>query len=235
MHPDDIIYPKSATKKTWEDAKSLADKTKKTGLAEQLKTAEAAWAAIPFKSLDPKQAPITDLSSAKAARSAAHTALTGKVVKAQQAVVTARNLAKTQSTNAALSSKAKTAAKKAYDALNTLSVQFSKFGTQDFDKAVEYYSSAEYAKKLGQLTKVKIGDVATATDAVWNRKTLKATGVTWKAAYDPANIGKKFKISASQPADDHEWVGQRSEAGQGQFIADLKLTKGSTNTAEFEA
>jgi hypothetical protein len=106
MHPADITYPKNATKKSWEAAKKLADKTKKTGLAEKLKTAEAAWAAIPFKSFDVKQSHITDLSSAKAAREVAKAALADEVVKAHTAVEEAGKLAKKQNGNMALSSDA---------------------------------------------------------------------------------------------------------------------------------
>jgi hypothetical protein len=227
-------YPENAKKATWERAKTLADKTKKTGLAEKLNEAEKAWAAIPFKSLDLTEAKITDVATAKAALAAAEAAML-KVPPAFEAIHAAQDLAKKTNANTALSKAAQKAAGEASAALLPMLGLFNDFDTQDFKNAVSRQSNAAYAKSTGQLTDVKIGAIATATHAVWDRYTLKATGVTWKPAYDANNIGKKFKIEARQAADDHAEERLGSTSGIAKFNADLRLTKGSNNTAEFEA
>jgi hypothetical protein len=234
LRPRNITYPVKAKKATWEAAKTLADKTKTTGLAAKLKDAETAWAAIPFDALDPKMATITDVATAKAARTAAVAAMK-KVPPAFKAIDAARTLAQKTNANTALSKPAQRAAGEAYVALTALYGLLNDFGTTDFDNWVSRYTRTDYAKASGQLTNVKIGAVATATHATWDRYTLKATGVTWKPAFDASNIGKKFKIEARQTSDDHAQESLGSTSGQAKFNADLKLTKGSANTAEFEA
>jgi|GEM_PF-3510321 len=242
--PQDMTYPKGATKAAWDKGKSLADKmsskTKHTGLGPALAAAEEAWKAIPFGDLVPAPLKIKSVAEAQAALAHADAILKKEVVNAYIAIRKAKQVALTQSLNVKLSTASQGAAKTASKALDGLVNRHGSFDTDEFEALVEIQREKEnktYAKSSGQLTELvfknKAGQVATATKGVWNRRELKAEGLTWTKGRGNDYMGQTLTVEARQSGDDHkeDKLSGRISDPKAKFINDLKVDSVSGNKA----
>jgi hypothetical protein len=106
--PNDIHYPAAATKAAWLKAKSLIDKTGKTGVGPKLEAAETAWGKIPFGDLDERYHKPANSQAAQTALTKANSAMT-KVATARHALGEAITLAGAPATTTGLTGASKTA------------------------------------------------------------------------------------------------------------------------------
>jgi hypothetical protein len=242
--PNDMSFPKAATKAAWDKGKSLADKmsskTKHTGLGPALKKAQDAWGKIPFAVLVPAPAKIKTIAEAKEAKKKADDAIDDQVSKAFDAVRDARDLADTTAKNKLLSKDSVKAASAAHSALGSLMFRRGDFDTVDFDALVENMetkANRAYALAQGQLTELvfKSGkdEVATATAGVWDKRQLKTSGTVWKKGKAKDYIGKKLTVEGRQGSDDHavERLSGQTNSPKARFINDLKLESASGSAA----
>ena len=157
---DYLTYPTIITNADWQKKKSFLDKSRsatKTGLGDTLVKAQAAWKKVNFAKMEAKSVlgRITGLDVVTSAKLAAQQELAGPVKAAEDALMQASRTARTTSTNAKLSSSAKTAATAISAKTMEMAAKLKTIKLDDFDEAADKYRNAMTLQAAGVVAKLK--------------------------------------------------------------------------------
>ncbi len=155
-----LTYPTIITNTDWQKKKSFLDKARsatKTGLGDTLIKAQAAYKKVNFAKMEAGSVlgRITGIQAVTDAKLAAQQELDGPVKVAFEAIMLASRTARTTSTNAKLSSTAKTAAAAISAKLLEVAANLKSIKLDDFDAAADKYRNGMIQQSKGVVAKLK--------------------------------------------------------------------------------